>query len=419
MRCLRLRNVIMSLAACAFFAGPALLFGAQKLDVVSVPDWLSTKDASYLSGGVVQADVLASATLEGFMNEDLQEALESEISNSIPMKASALLCNAAVQRFAIASSSAMFSWPIYPTYYGSSRLLDPVATALSRFPMHESDDLVKSVQKFARGVDAVASRYPDKRFCIVIADQSDFSNANPAFDLMDDLVDSQRLEALMREELDLGGGTVDTVLVAYDDAAKYYDDFYRTDHHWNGYGALEAYNAIPESYGFQVIQDPRPLEGISDILMNGSNARSGLDLLNQPAQEPVFDLGGISIASDVVPPVLDRDGVQRLQNEMLRAEFNFYETWYGGWSDAILENEAPAVAGNALIVCDSFGTAFRYLVAKNCEKTYVDYDLHADKEELFATLEDRIRESDCDVVFFVARPGNYIDFLNRWPGYFE
>lgn len=236
---------------------------------------------------------------------------------------------------------------------------------------------------------------------------------------MDGAFDSNALEQMMALGFKDRGYSVDTVLATYEDAVEYYQDFYRTDHHWNGYDAIKAYNEIPESYGLRKVEDAKPLEGIKDIRMKGSNARVGLDMLNGPACEPALELSDLSVIDGYAPLILEEDGVTKLHEESYRAESNFYEAWYGSWVNTVLENSASAVNENALILCDSFGTAFRYLVACNFNKTYVDYDMHTGKENLTETLSEIIEASECEVVFFVARPGNYISFIDRYPDYFK
>ena len=67
---------------------------------VALPSWFTADDAAYLSGGVVEADPAAYASLEGFSSGEFQIAAEDAVGNCIPMKATALLANAALQRSA-------------------------------------------------------------------------------------------------------------------------------------------------------------------------------------------------------------------------------------------------------------------------------------------------------------------------------
>lgn len=214
-------------------------------------------------------------------------------------------------------------------------------------------------------------------------------------------------------------GGVEVIAPTYDDQVAYYADFYTTDHHWNGYGAIRAYNEIAEQCGLERVTDLDPLEGLTGIEINGSNARQALDLLNEPAREPKLDTKGLTVGEGTHSYILESNGVEMLWEELTKTELNFYEAWYGSWVDTAVENSMAPSDKNALLICDSFGTGIRYPIAKNYRSTLIRYDMHMLQASMTSTLESRVKESGCSAVYFVARPQEYLDFIHRYPKYFE
>lgn len=112
---MRPRNILFASVLCMLLCGPALI-GLAPWSGVALPSWLTADDAAYLSGGIVEADPAAYASLEGFSSGEFQIAAEDAVGNCIPMKAMALLANAALQRSAIEASNALFGWECYPAF---------------------------------------------------------------------------------------------------------------------------------------------------------------------------------------------------------------------------------------------------------------------------------------------------------------
>lgn len=124
-------------------------------------------------------------------------------------------------------------------------------------------------------------------------------------------------------------GSSEQIRLAYlqnDSLDDYFANYYTTDHHWNGYGASETYNALAfdSREGFKASS----VINTSGLEINGSLARSGLDLLDEPVSEPLLDTSGM--LADYVDgsiPLLQQ-GEIGLKDESLPVEFNFYHEWY-------------------------------------------------------------------------------------------
>lgn len=161
---LKIRRTIFPILVALVLISPAALFCAQKVAHLSLPSWLTTEEAKYLSGTTSEVDVRATATLAGFESGKFQTALETEIGNFIPAKATALLGNAAIQRAAIAASNVLFRWEWYPTFYGSDVVSDCaddlLVTPIGKRSQTRADGLKRTAELYSE----IARAYPDIRF---------------------------------------------------------------------------------------------------------------------------------------------------------------------------------------------------------------------------------------------------------------
>lgn len=117
----RLQSVLFSGVLCLLLCGPICLLAVQRAGI-SLPNWFTAEDATYLSGGAEKTDLFDRQGLREILGGGFREAAETEVGNYIPCKATALLANAALQRNAITLSNALYQWPCYPTSFGAECL---------------------------------------------------------------------------------------------------------------------------------------------------------------------------------------------------------------------------------------------------------------------------------------------------------
>ena len=405
---LRLRNMLFAAVIGIVMLAPAVLFCSQRVLHMGLPAWLSAEEATYLSGGGSDVNLRAQATLHGFASGSFQDALTTEIGNFVPAKASALLGNAALQRGAIAASDSLFGWGFYPTYYGSRVYYLPEYDALAGLPMRDTEEVRAGLRAFAEGLARFADAHLDKDFHVVIPDSWALSALFPSSRLVNDPLDAEKVEDLLRESWG-GCSNVFLSIAAYDEPSQFMRDFYHTDGHWNGYGALRAYEglsqAMPQARSVWV--DGR----IEGPIFNGQSARQGLMLMDYPADEPRFDMSTLRVVSGETGWVTAGDG-QMFGEYPLEAEFNFYASWYGGDSNTVIVNEDGQ--DDVLLISDSFG----WVLAQSFGTVYNCVDLHS-KVKGEEALEERIAQSDADTVVFVGQLSDYMSFVERCPEYFD
>ncbi len=391
-----------------FLLGPIALSLTQHF--TEPPSWVIGLDPKWLSGGYDKADLLENLSLECFESEAFQASLETEISNNVPRKSDALLFSAGIQRQAIASSNVFFDWPCYPTFFGSSKVYIPDNNALGRVPYYDESAAWQSTEEFGKGLSDFASNYPEVSFTLFVADISECSLLNPAVKLSSSHFTTEDSLSILNETL-AQNANVSIYSVLYDNLEDYYSNYYTTDHHWNGFGAMDAYNTSrPEpDDSFESVL------GLSSIKTNGSNSREGLMLLNEPAREPNLGITPMTIEGITPPFATLPDGARAIANKPEAAEFDFYHTWYGPSDKCRISSYGD---GRALVVCDSFGSAMQWLIANDHESTLVLYDMHVQKNG-DAHLVDTILSESIDHVYFISHAGGYAGFIGRFPYYFR
>lgn len=411
-----MRNTLFASIVSLVLLGPTLLLFAQSAFPDKIPDWLSAADAAYLAGAPSKVDLTDHLNLRDFRDKTLQSAFEDKVDAHIPCKKEALIGSASLQRTAIAFSALPFQWDCYPAFYGSRILCYPEASSLVEPPAIATEAAFGGIRSFAEGLSRSMDRFPGKRVCVFVADRSYGASVNPSMALTSDALSTESVVAELNQAFE-GSDNLRAYGTSYDDAASYYQDFYTNDHHWNGYGALRAYRTFADDYGLGALLDDASIEGLEDLATYGSYAREGLDLIDYPPREPSVDLTSLHCEGDDALPVLSADGAAMIRGIGPFAQYNFYESWYGRWGDSVLRNDRIS-AGNAVVICDSFGSALKYYLATNYAETDVFYDLHSNNERVTSFAE-RIAASEADTVYIIGCAHNFIQFSERWPSYFQ
>lgn len=404
----RIRNIALSLMACAVVCGPGMLFAAQRIAHVELPRWITAEEGKFLSGSASDIDVRGMASLSGFVSGDFQTSLESEIGNFVPCKSTALLTNAAIQRSTIVASNAAFGWEWYPTFFGSDVVSDKGHDLLVTPIVNESDSVAYGLEETARVYSETAEAHPDVAFYVGMPTSGGFSM------LLDNLGSSFVDDAYVREHFvnRLGGG-INYVDLTVDDIDEYRELYFKTDHHWKMSGGYRAYQLIADSMG--LADDILPMgEALPfDVEFYGSEARVGLDLATGPDDlvDYAFDLPAFDVYEG-----FERDEVKDPEDYVASSArysaglaptvrfANHYGEYYHG-DIALLElaaEEASEDGGALLIAGDSFTNNMERLFLHNFDKVY-SYVMTGDKETLSEMID---QLGDVDAVLILQCFGN-------------
>lgn len=400
---MRFRNSLLIGLFCAFLCGPMLMLANANLGVLPVPPWLDNEDAAYLSGGVVTTQIGENLSLEGFASGALQQDIEDEVGNYVPAKATALLTNAWLQRTAIEASNGLFRWNCIPTYYGSSLVEDLDGARLLETAQVNTSEERKREKRMAKLLNAFARRHEEVRTFIFLGPDSLNVPGTPTASLMSNpLTYGQIAERL----------TAGEPAYQWIDGAVPYDEFedtwYRTDHHWNVYGAYRAYATIAQALGFgDQVAEPTGTIHYDEPLFYGSLTRRGLDKRYEDTMDDLdfaypdfkvkIDGADVPFASLVHRPLYDNH--EWWGNVYTNRYAEYFHTDYG-----LIEIENPEVKGgpSLLIVGDSYSNSMERFLAFHYAKTYVLDPRHED-----GTIDDFLAEhGDIKDVVFVMRATN-------------
>lgn len=423
--------MILVFCMMAFLLGPTALYVGQRWLHLDLPSWFTAESARYLSGEggeQSQLDIAENLSLDHFFENKLQASIEYEVESYIPLKATVLLLNAEMQRQAIRLSNEVFCFDCYPTFFGSTISYLPNLNAVVQNPYESASRVEERVRNFGSQFAGVAERFPEKRFAIVVADSATTSAQNSVLSELSSSITTSHVANLLRDELSDSANVIVTDVV-YESGMEYYKNYYTTDHHWNGWGAADAYlTAVDELSRIGLpeedvdalktpLDDLEPLRGLEWVSENGSNSRTGLMELNESVFEPALPLYNILTNTEGSSLVAVKDGVARMTEYAAEAEYNFYETWYGQYKDDLVINaKAPLQESSALVICDSYGDAFKWMVTTGFGETRTVFDLmgrHQNTLPLAETLEN----DDSEIVFLVSYAYNFFDRLDRTPSY--
>lgn len=402
---------------CLLLLTPIALAFSQTIFRLPVSNITQNSESIYLEG-TSSLSAAPAFTIENFTNGAFQSFAEDRISSYIPYKSSIILTNALLQRKSIELSSSVFSYPCYPTNFSSDILYLPKQKALMRSPEPAENATLESAQIFTRGLCGVAKSHHDIKFHVFIADMSEYSGCNPGRALVSSATatTSDFTEAV---ESAISVNNVSVLSCPPESTDEYFRYYYRTDHHWSGFGTIDAYNQIASIAGLTPFDGPiaanSELEG---LVMNGSNARSGLLLLNETAHEPNLHLGRLLNEAHETAPVALADGRKILNLDPLRTEFDFYHDWYGPSAPALISNMATNSTESALLIGDSYTSSMQWLIASNYLSLEVRLDCHGGYNGI-ERLTDLIECSNCSDVFFVLAPTGFGNLLSCYPNYFS
>ena len=183
-----------------------------------------------------------------------------------------------------------------------------------------------------------------------------------------------------------------------DEYKKY---FYKTDHHWTIYGALQGYNSIMNMFKIKPLEvTPYNLE---EKKYYGSIARSSMndisyDYLSDIKETFNYDVtvNGIN-APDIFKP--------RKMNFKDYKYYDYYVQYFNGQYGEIIYDYHQNDKENLLIFGDSYVWQIDYLIAASFNKTHVinlNYDFYKDNE---FSLEEYINENNIKKILFVQESG--------------
>ena len=409
----KLRNILLIVVTVLVMCGPGLIAAAEKADV-RLPVWMTAGDARYLSGGIANPKLAQHLNLKGFTGKTLQTAMSDEVEDHIPFKASVMLGNSALQRVGIEVANVVFGWPAYPTHYGSSIFYVPSMDVVYRGPQGISDEHDRTLCQFVSNLRGFAERHPDKRFFIYFI----YSEVDPAgtFDssLKNNIMNPTARTQMVAEEVE-GVQNLTLLTHVYPTQESLYEDFFKTDHHWNWRGAMRAYGIIADAAGLAPAPECEGVE-VEGPRFVGSLSREGLMEVDEPISDSGIDFSNLQVLmSDGSLESYSHDKYEKSNERYKR--YGFYGSYYDFLTNA--DTIYGPGEGGALVLTSSHGSAILPLIAENYAETHVSQQFRDSLTDPDARLESMLEQTGAQDIYIISKPVSYQHSIDLCPDFFE
>ena len=364
---------------------------------------------SYLEGREFQT--LPDLTSASFSEGTFQDEFEDYLCDHVPEHDDVILANATMQRSIISLASLPFGFEAYETYFGSDYIYLPEYGMVVESPMSTSELSVESLSTYVEEYTALMEANPDIDWLVYICDRPSTSLANPAVVMSSDVAD---YEYIQENFLDLLPDTCTVVDGSYTDTAEYCAEHYLTDHHWNIYGAIDAYEEIITAFGKEAID----LSGVFVAYEGpfwGSEARSGLVLVE--GGDAVYDVeyehsslrvavGGEERDASILAESWEEGYTGHVNAE--KFSNSYVECFHSDYGLLEIENLDSDSGESLLIIGDSFTDCFERFFAENYQYVYVIDPRNVEDLD----IQEFIDEHDIDDAAFIETAKN-IDKLEN------
>lgn len=397
------RDIAFSVLLVVFLLGPITLWIVQTKLHLNLSSWLTAEDVMCLTGDWDSADIKPNLSFEEFTNKSLQKDVEQFVYNYTPLRAGALLLNSKLQRKAIEISNTLFMWDTYPTYYESTRLHNPTYSTIRGYLDLDPTEIEQDVKTFGERLAQFASSNPDIDICVSAPNCGSSLPIEPSWKYRTTRVD----ESICIELCSIQAQGIDNLHIAYkpvESYADYLDYYYLCDDHWNGFGALALYNLVAVELELPTFESPpEETDALSEYCFYGYNGRKGLMLIESKGKlrEPSLDVEGLQVSDSISnAKILSKNELPSPQSFCVA--YNFYGWFYGTDASSTIINTNSTNDESVLIICDSFGDAFRWAAAEKCKEVYSFYDLYS-LDTSDSKLINHIKETGARKVVFLGR----------------
>ncbi|MBO4601063.1 MAG: hypothetical protein J5634_02385 [Bacilli bacterium] len=185
-----------------------------------------------------------------------------------------------------------------------------------------------------------------------------------------------------------------------DNISDYLKYYYKTDHHYNSYGAEIAYNDIlkmldiEDSLEFNHKNVFTPYYGSmakSVLLKKQSDTLTAIDYDNKL---------NVNITDENFKPLEKRDRSNPF--------YDYYVGYFNGMYDEIIYDSGNNSGRNLLLIGDSYSWQIDYLLANNFDKTYVVNTKYGKWTTNDLVLKDYIKENNITHILFLREAKNLI-----------
>ena len=236
----KIRNIIFIIICVCAFSITFIYQGAKVTHVL--PESFNNGKYSYLEAAKLQTR--PEVSLENIKKGTFQTQTEKWLTTKVPKRDSVMLFNAKVQRGVIKTANFVTGFEVYPSFFGSSINYSESEDALYVTLPKQSSEQLRRYENAGTALNNFANKYESLSVNVGIPDQSKFSLWNPTMNLVNDPLNHEYTNKHFVDNLSEQVRYVD---LYYSDAKSWHESVFRTDHHWNIEGAVDAYNSFMQS----------------------------------------------------------------------------------------------------------------------------------------------------------------------------
>lgn len=255
---------------------------------------------------------------------------------------------------------------------------------------YSKKELEERLNKEASFYNDINNKFPEVNLALYIPlryESFQFNNINENYDLVN------KFTKKLNNDIKYSFFEVDNI----NDYKKYY---YKTDHHYNSYGAQIAYNDILNMFNID-----------NNILINhkevykpyyGSMAKS--TLLKRVSDK----LTAIDIKNDLKVNINDVNFKPLEKKDRSDPFYDYYVGYFNGMYDEIIYENDSSFNRNLLIIGDSYSWQVDYLLAKSFDKTFVINTKYGKWINNDLVLKDYINENNITHILFFREAKNLV-----------
>lgn len=360
-------------------------------------------------GEIFQA---AELIIDLFTAASFIEKFEQAASDQFPLRMQIIQFSKAVERTIISSAYFFLNDPSIPADMTNNIYIDKQNDQLIFMPTQFNENTRESIEKRIKNYEELIQKYPELYFSVYYHQtlrDSRFSPLTPYFAEADQ---SQSI-AYFEKHIPDGLTFEKFMLTGMDDHKQYY---FRTDHHWNVYGVLRAYEELYQllSQNYLNISPMLEYEEIVEF--------PEIEFLGNMARLTFYPIRGDDFAVEVVefPPHQIIYGGRELEESPRSAYFkgnysmipyiNHFNEFYGRVTDLVEYNFENDSDRNLMIIGSSFRYALDPLLASHYQTTYcIDLRYYTD-----FSLGDFLAEHDVDDILLVGNNQVLFQDLQYW-----
>lgn len=349
---------------------------------------LCPKDVNYYENR--PANTVAPLTVESWLDGSFQDAMETALSDQIPLAQTMKKAFNDAQNKIRYDSMMRLSrrYPNVPVQYDQFLVYGGKYLA---YTYRSPDVVTPGLTRHSENLNALIAAHPDVSFYIYMV-EGDTNNNFPAGE-------NNGAFEYLSSRLNLPAAQMQKF--AINDLTTYERDFYQTDHHWNNVGSYRGYREAAALLGCTDLLEPLETVRVSDHF-------SGSKALSIGAQEQFFEPMDVyrfafpKMSVTIAGEPADDYGWQdaALSGQLTDANYGGVYGWDNG--EVILDTGTTG-RGNLLMLGESYDNAILKLIASHFDRVY-SVDLRSYEQDMGKPfrLAEYLREHEITKVLWIG-----------------